>query len=129
MSNPALKATVDFLMYKFGLRHPSGHRDSKGARWYPETQFDCCKSIRSPSRAYPWSYYTHCKSAVHIAHEYGVTVAELKENLKKKNLPLLLGINERIDAYVAEKLRKTPQKKTQVPVPGVIYSGSEVYTS
>lgn len=122
--NPAFKAAVDFLMCRLGLRHPSGHKDS-GGRWYPETEYDCCKSIRSPSRAFPWSYYTHCKSAIHIANEYGVSVEELKENLKKKNLPLLLGINEAIDAYVADKLKKVPQKKIQVPVPGVIYSGSE----
>jgi hypothetical protein len=121
--SPAFKAAVDFLMYKNGLWHPSGHKD-KGGRWYPETKYDCCKSIRSPSRSFPWTYYSHCKSAIHIAHEYGVRVEDLKENLKKKNLPLLLGINDTLDAYVAKKLRGK-ELKVVIPEPGVIYSGLE----
>lgn len=123
--SPAFKAAVDFLMYKNGLRHPSGHKD-KGGRWYPETKYACCSSIRSPSRSFPWTYYSHCKSAIHIANEYGVRVEDLKENLKKKNLPLLLGINDTLDAYVAKKL-KGIEKKVVPVVPGVPVSGSESY--
>ena len=46
--------------------HPSGKFDN-GGRWYPsdEEECGCCGSVRSPSRAWPYSYMTHCRSLHH----------------------------------------------------------------
>jgi hypothetical protein len=48
-------------------RHPVGKTD-KGGRWFPDDseECSCCQAIRSPSRAYPWSLWKHCKSSKHL---------------------------------------------------------------
>jgi hypothetical protein len=47
--------------------HPSGRQDN-GGRWFPSNseECDCCKSVRSPSKAFPWSYMTHCRTKKHV---------------------------------------------------------------
>jgi hypothetical protein len=55
--------------------HPDGKFDKQG-RWYPseaEWVDECCRGIRSPSRAWPYSYMVHCRTKKHV------------ENLLKKN--------------------------------------------
>jgi hypothetical protein len=46
-------------------------------RFYPYEEEKCvfCSSIRSPSRSYPYSLYTHCKSMKH-------SIAKILENNK-----------------------------------------------
>ena len=52
---------------------PPGRFDKAG-RWYAhETERrDCCWPIRSPSRAYPYSWLVHCRTAKHVADLYAV---------------------------------------------------------
>lgn len=62
--------------------HPDGKFDQQ-KRWYPadaETQ-DCCRAIRSPSRAYPYSYLVHCRTAEHVARLCEVEPAALKARI------------------------------------------------
>jgi hypothetical protein len=59
-----------------------GRQDNVG-RWYPKEPKDCCKSIREPSRAYPYSLWTHCKSNRHI-----LVYLDIKD---EGDLPKLLG--------------------------------------
>lgn len=49
------------------LEHPDGRTDNAG-RWYPsdDEKCDCCDHVRSPSRAYPWSYMLHCRTRKHV---------------------------------------------------------------
>lgn len=49
------------------IEHPDGRTDN-GGRWYPsdEERCECCAYVRSPSRAYPWSYMLHCRTRVHV---------------------------------------------------------------
>jgi hypothetical protein len=65
---------------KVRLTHPAGKFDG-GGRWYPaETETcDCCRGIRSPSRAWPYSLMTHCRTAEHVAHLCGVDAKELRK--------------------------------------------------
>lgn len=95
---------IEFLKLKFRIIHPSGKMES-GGRWYPYDMLKCCNSIRRPSRAYPWGLMSHCRSALHVATEHGIDVKDLKEGLKKKNLPLYLGIDPSIDQYISTKLK------------------------
>ena len=48
--------------------HPVGTFDNAG-RWYPSDAEDCgvSNSHRSPSRSYPYSYMTACRSRRHVA--------------------------------------------------------------
>jgi hypothetical protein len=52
------------------IDHPDGHSDGK--RWYPsdDEKCDCCRGIRSPSAAYPWSYMVHCRTRSHCTELY-----------------------------------------------------------
>lgn len=49
--------------------HPSGEFDGAG-RWYPSDneRCACCADVRRPSRAYPYSYLTHCRTRKHVQH-------------------------------------------------------------
>jgi hypothetical protein len=108
MSPSPTEAAVEYLLRKWKRAHPKGHTE-KGMKWYPvdEENQDCCKSIRQPSRAYPWSLMTHCRSLTHVANLYGVDETEVRNCLSKKNLICLLGINQHVDTYIEGRL-KTP---------------------
>ena len=69
--------------------HPDGRCDN-GGRWYPNSQFDCCKGIREPSRAYPWSMMAHCRTVDHVAHQHKIDPKILRKlvNRLKKEIPL-----------------------------------------
>jgi hypothetical protein len=64
--SPALKFIIQYYLKVTG--YPATGRCDSGGRWYPEgdEKVSCCKSIREPSRSFPWSYYKHSKSAKHI---------------------------------------------------------------
>lgn len=63
--------------------NPSGTFDKQG-RWYPDDdeREECCDSIRSPSRAYPYSYMVHCRSYEHVARKYCVDIKDLRREAK-----------------------------------------------
>jgi len=61
--------------------NPDGKFDSAG-RWYPEVLYGCCRDIRSPSRSYPYSYLTHCRTLKHLAIQYEIPIKELKRNVE-----------------------------------------------
>ncbi len=68
-------------------QHPDGTFDSAG-RWYPSDaeKCECCAKIRSPSRAYPYSYMTHCRSVEHVANKFGVAVKDLRRETRACSL-------------------------------------------
>lgn len=53
---------------------PDGTFDKSG-RWYPSDSERClcCRYISSPTRSYPYSYMTHCRSSEHVANVCGLT--------------------------------------------------------
>lgn len=63
--------------------HPSGKTDN-GGRWYPseDEHCKCCDNVRSPSRAFPWSYMTHCRSIRHISNLHNVDEKALRWAVK-----------------------------------------------
>jgi hypothetical protein len=40
----------------------------RSCKWLPfgEEKLECCKKVRLPSRNFPYSYLTHCKTLKHI---------------------------------------------------------------
>jgi len=83
-----IEAAKEYVARRDRIIHPDGSFDKAG-RWYPtdeETQ-ECCEGIRSPSRAYPYSYMVHCRTIQHVAHLYGVTTADLKKIVLKRTSP------------------------------------------
>jgi len=65
--NKKLRAIAEeYIALQDRVIHPDGSFDN-GGRWYPETTGECCRGIRSPSRAHPYSYMVHCRTATHLA--------------------------------------------------------------
>lgn len=64
--------------------HPAGKFD-KAQRWYPEEREKqpCCGYIRRPTRAWPYSLMTHCRSAGHVAALFGVSATDLRKALRR----------------------------------------------
>lgn len=69
-----MKTTNDLIQETYQARkarteHPDGTFDKAG-RWYPseEERCECCASVRSPSRRFPYSYMTHCRTKKHVTN-------------------------------------------------------------
>lgn len=97
-------AVTTYLERTYLGKHPVGRTDH--GRWNEDSgeRAECCRSVRAPSRAYPWSMYKHCFSMKHIACLHGVEVSEVRGALKSEHLPRLIGTAPRIDALIAEVL-------------------------
>jgi hypothetical protein len=78
-----LQAAYEYICRQERRTHPAGKFD-RGGRWYPsETEEQhCCKVIRNPSRAWPYTLMTHCRSVAHIASLYGVDPKVLRRAIK-----------------------------------------------
>ena len=96
------KAAIEYLLRRDRVDHPNGHTIK--SKWYPsdpESQ-SCCNSIRQPSRAYPWSLMTHCRSILHVSQLYNCEPLSIRNLLKKKNCVLLLGKNKYVDSLLSK---------------------------
>lgn len=78
------EAAQEYIGRQDRRRHPAGKFD-KGGRWYPgeDEECSCCRGVRSPSRAYPYSLMVHCRTIGHVAQLYGVDEAELRREVRK----------------------------------------------
>jgi hypothetical protein len=74
-----LAAAGEYLALRDRSKHPDGTFDKAG-RFYPsaDEMQPCCAYIRTPSRAYPYSYMVHCRTAEHVAHRYNVSVQDVR---------------------------------------------------
>lgn len=77
-------AAREYISRRDRVSHPDGKFDGK-SRWYPSDaeRCDCCNSVRSPSRAYPFSYMVHCRTIGHIVNLYNVDVKDLRKEVKR----------------------------------------------
>lgn len=82
------KAAQEFINRRDRSAHPDGKTD-KGGRWYPSEseRCSCCSNVRSPSRAFPWSYMTHCRTAQHVANLFGVNASDLRKEARRLDPP------------------------------------------
>lgn len=78
-------AAQAFIKLQERKENPSGSFDNAGRFWLAET-CECCRSIRTPSRAFPYSQMVHARTAVHVANAYGVDASLVRKaaNLLKK---------------------------------------------
>jgi hypothetical protein len=83
-----LKTVVDkiFKLRSDRITHPHGKFDN-AKRWYPsdEEKCDCCEYIRGPTRAFPFSYMTHCRTKKHVAalvNKLGIDDPSIQKELK-----------------------------------------------
>ncbi len=71
LAKSILAAAHEYIALRDRSIHPVGTFDSAG-RFYLATRCECCRSIKSPSRAYPFSHMVHARSIVHVAHAAGL---------------------------------------------------------
>lgn len=88
MDEKIRKAAEEYISRRDRMSHPSGRQDN-GGRWYPsdDERCSCCNSVRSPSRSWPWSYMTHCRTINHVANLYGVPVADVRRAVREIEPP------------------------------------------
>lgn len=79
-----INAATEYIKRQNRTSHPDGDFDN-GGRWYPSDRetCSCCRKVRSPSRAWPYSYMTHCRTAGHVANLYGVSARDVKRAAKQ----------------------------------------------
>ena len=87
---------------------PNGETD-RGGRWYPDEaeKASCCRTVRRPSRSWPWSLYKHCCTHKHQVTLYREQHSEEIEKAKKiilKDAPIHINDSSELIKYVAEKL-------------------------
>lgn len=78
-----LKAAATFVQRKNRSENPEGKFDNAG-RWYPAGRdaevFDA--AVRSPSRAWPYSYLVHARTAAHVARLYDADPKQVRKAAK-----------------------------------------------
>ena len=97
-----VRAAVQYLRLQDREENPSGTFDD-GGRWYPDAgeAQQCCQGIRQPSRSYPYSLMTHCRSVEHVALREGVdrtAMQRVARKLKRYVMPTLSNMAYRVSA-------------------------------
>ena len=84
MSTQLWSAVKLHLQYEARLNRPEGTFDRAG-RWYPAAGEvrSCCRVVRHPSRAHPYSYYRHCFTLKHIAQRFDLDPAVLRRAVRR----------------------------------------------
>lgn len=80
---PFTQAEIDAARRYVALQTRTAHPDGKfdrGGRWYPTEP--CACAVRAPSRAHPYSYLLHCRTAAHVAETAGVSRTRLLQAAK-----------------------------------------------
>lgn len=79
------RAAHTFVARRDRREHPDGSEEGTARRWYPsDREFcECCKSIRNPSRAWPWSLMIHCRTAEHVAHLFDVDASDVRRRARQ----------------------------------------------
>lgn len=77
--SPLARAVTEYMDRQDRVRHPDGCSDG-ARRWdpYPAEQRACCRRIRVPSLAHPFSLMVHCRTAAHVANLFDVNVADVR---------------------------------------------------
>lgn len=79
------KAIEEYQKLQSREINPDGTFDDAG-RWYPseKEKCECCAVVRSPSRAWPYSYMIHCRTLKHVCSKYGLNYREVKKAMNKE---------------------------------------------
>lgn len=74
-------AANEYIARRDRRSNPPGTFDKQG-RFYCDEKCDCCKGIRSPSVAYPYSEMLHARTLRHVAKVFKVSEKELRQFVK-----------------------------------------------
>jgi hypothetical protein len=98
MIDKLTEAANEWHNRKIGRTYPDGKFDI-AKRWWPSIGEEklCCRNIRTPSRAFPFSLLRHCRTVLHIAHLYYVDPDELRRRIKE--LEPTWKLEEKLDGH------------------------------
>lgn len=71
-----------YLARRDRMVHPDGEFDS-GGRFYLSEYCECCSTIRTPSRRFPYSEMVHARTAIHCAHLLDVSPTDVRRAAKE----------------------------------------------
>lgn len=112
------KAIEEFKSLQSREINPVGEFDKAG-RWYPSDteQAECCKGLRSPSRAYPYSLMVHCRTLKHICTKHGLDYREVKKvmNAEKPKRKIEKRIMFKKVAFIDGKFQSVYSGETYIP--------------
>ncbi|MFC4253178.1 SprT-like domain-containing protein [Sinimarinibacterium flocculans] len=76
------RAAACFLERSERRSNPSGRFDH-GGRWYPDAAElqECCAAVRAPTRNWPFSLMSHCRTIAHVSRLHGVDTVALRRYL------------------------------------------------
>lgn len=89
IANTALldDAAEEYIARRKRMKHPEGKFDNAHRFWPDDDEWcECCDEVRSPSRAFPNSLNSHCRSMNHIANLFNVDLKSLRVVIKFKNV-------------------------------------------
>lgn len=83
MADRVMTAALDFISLRDRVTNPKGRFDRAG-RFYPASSelCACCKAIRPPSAAWPYSLMVHCRTAEHVAARHGVDPSDVRRQAR-----------------------------------------------
>lgn len=82
-SKREVEAAIEYMKRQMHTARPDGQTDTR--RCFspsPGEHRQCCDRIGAPSRRFPYSYWSHCCTARHVANLYGVNQAVIKSLAK-----------------------------------------------
>lgn len=79
MASNLERATDEYIARQSRASHPAGTFDKAGRFFLADSErSECCRSIRCPSRAWPYSEMVHGRTAEHVAELFGVDAREIR---------------------------------------------------
>jgi len=81
---PEERALERYLRRKNRQEKPQGRYDN-GGRWWPDEEEirPCCRNIRRPSRAWPFTLLDHCRTLAHCCALEGADLREAMRLLRR----------------------------------------------
>lgn len=85
-SDDALRRAAECFRERSERRsNPTGKFD-RGGRWHPDsTEWqECCAAVRAPTRNWPYSLLSHCRTISHVSRLCGVDTVALRRYLASR---------------------------------------------
>jgi hypothetical protein len=103
------QAAVEFIKRREGVSTldggvPSWPYDQEPPLWFSTEIMKCCKPYIHHRERDRRRHIRHCNTIGHVAELFLITPEALREAVKKKNLPTLLGMDPWLDKCIANQL-------------------------
>jgi hypothetical protein len=137
IGSETLDAALEYIGRRDRTVNPAGRFERNGT-WYPVEELSCCAHISPPCGRFPFSLMVHCRTAEHVAREYGMSAKDVKsaagaiDRRDFKRLFEILSTKALVDLYFFyERINNAYKKGHQQglesmlsPIPAALTDGS-----